>query len=124
VRPLQFAEPLIAARRARKRPDGLVIIADGLHGLHRRFPENFVLRADLGTDPTFYDAWYLAGLDVEVATVAPMRRCLRWEAAIMRARPFYLRWWLLDIDALVRVWPPHPFGGRYFIENRLGAQCS
>ena len=114
---LAYSRPLIAARRARRRPSGIVTIADGLPGLRSRFPDDCVLVADLNVDPMSYDLWFVADLYVEVATAAPMRRCIRWEQAVLQARPRYMRWWLIDIDALVRVWPPHPFRGRYFTEG-------
>jgi hypothetical protein len=98
-----FAKPIADARAAGKRPAALVIVSDGDHGLHRIYPGNPVVSLRETDDPTSFDWWWLADLDVEIATVGGARRTQALIDAIQTARPYYLRVWRLDTNEMTRV---------------------
>lgn len=97
-----FAQPLVAARAAGKRPAAMVLVSDGDHGLHREFPANPVVRVRPEQRPAAFDWRFLAGLDVEIATTS-IARGVALACAIDAVQPRYLRVWNLDNGNLMRV---------------------
>lgn len=97
-----FARPIVAARASGKRPASMVIVSDGDHGLHRRFPDNPVVRVRPEQRPGSFDWRFLADLDVEIAT-EDIDRGVALAYAIDRVQPSYLRVWNLSNDAMMRV---------------------
>jgi hypothetical protein len=97
-----FAKPIAEARAAGKRPAQLVIVSDGEHALHRRFP-NPVVRLGADERPDAFDWSFLADLDVEIATRGDVRRINAMVSAILRVMPWYLRVWRIDTNSLTRI---------------------
>lgn len=85
-----FAKPIVAAREKGLRPDALVVVQDGDLGMQRKVP-NPVVRIDSERHPADYDWRFLAGLDVEVATLGDAKRSVTLARVIAKARPRYLR---------------------------------
>lgn len=99
----RFAKPIAEARRAGKRPADLVIVSDGQHGLHRRFPANPVVLVENHERPGEFDWRFLAGLDVEIATDSDYRRTMSFVLPILDAKPDYLRIWRMHSGRLIRI---------------------
>lgn len=106
-----FAEPIVEARKRGLRPAELVIVSDGDLGLHRRFPDNPVIRVRPEQRPSSLSWRLLAGLEVEIATEDHGPRLLELVDAVDRAQPDYLRVWHLPSDRLYRL---RMFGERSF----------
>src|SRR5262245_47370547 len=100
---LRYATDIRKARKAGKKPAELVIVSDGDHRLHHRFPDNPVVQIDVGDRPSQHDWTFLADLEVEIATKGDLRRTLALVKAILQVRPRYLRVWWLDANMLVRI---------------------
>jgi hypothetical protein len=98
-----FAKPIAEARARGQKPVEMVIVSDGDLGLHRRFPANPVVRVRPEQRPTSLSWRFLAGLDVEIATVDAGLRMLALVDAILAAHPHYLRVWNLENDRMMRV---------------------
>lgn len=63
-----FAKSIVEAREAGKRPAMMVLVSDGDLHLHKRYPQNPVVRVRPGQRADALDWRFLAGLDVEVFT--------------------------------------------------------
>jgi hypothetical protein len=98
-----YAGPLIAARRAGKRPELLVVVSDGVPGLHRLLPSNVVIPVPRDSNPFHFDWSFLAGLEVEVATRYTDRHMVDLVDALDRAQPAYLRVWHEPSNRMMRV---------------------
>lgn len=97
-----FAKPIAEARRKGMKPDRMVIIAYGISGLHRDFP-NPVVRVRPTDDPRRFDWSWLIGLDVEIATTRADRGVVDLVDAILPSQPRSLRVWNPDTDRSTRV---------------------
>ena len=105
-----FAKPILQVRTLGLRPENMVLVSDGNHSLHRRFPDNPVIVVDEDMRPSEYDWWYLADLDVEIATTGDGERINALVDAVMTGSPGYLRVWKLDTGVCTRIW----WLGRYW----------
>jgi hypothetical protein len=105
-----FAKPLVEARSQGMRPANMVLVSDGQHHLHRRFPDNPVVVIDDNARPNQYEWWFLADLEVEIVTEGDAERIEMLVAAVMTGSPGYLRVWRVDTGACTRVW----WLGRYW----------
>jgi len=104
LRLAKYAKPIADARKAGKRPAAMIVIADGVRGLHRRYPLNPVISIEEEDNPATFDWWFLADLDVEIATCGDADRIASLVAAVMTGSPGYLRVWRLDTGACTRIW--------------------
>lgn len=98
-----FAKPIAEARLRGVRPAEMVIVSDGDHGLHWRFPASPVVRVKPDQRPSALSWRFLADLDVEIATEDCGRRLLEFVDSIEAARPNYLRVWHLATGAMTRL---------------------
>ena len=60
LRLAKYAKPIADARKSGKRPANLVLISDGQHFLHSKYPNNPVVFVDEEDNPAIYDWWFLA----------------------------------------------------------------
>lgn len=104
MKPLpDFAKPIADARARGFRPAGMVIVSDGDHGLHRRYPQNPVVRVRPEQRPSTLSWRFLAGLDVEIATEDDGNRAVALAMAVDGAQPDYLRVWHLPSGRMMRL---------------------
>ena len=99
----RFAEPILKARKAGMRPAAMVLVSDGVPGLHWRYPDNPVVTLNPDVRAREYDFRFLVGLDVEIVTERADRRAqaLAWEIA--KVRPDYLRVLFADTGEIWRI---------------------
>lgn len=99
-----FAKPIVDARERGMRPAEMVIVSDGDHALHRRFPANPVVRIRPEQRPSSLSWRFLAGLDVEIATEHTNRQQVYdLILAVGRAEPRYLGVWNVLTDGVTPI---------------------
>ena len=113
-----FAQPIIDARAAGKRPADLVVVQDGDLGLNRYLP-NPVVRIQPSRRASAYDFRFLADLDVEIATNGTSDRAINICRAVLKARPRYLRLWHPEAGTATRIW----WNGMYQCQPESLAVC-